>query len=82
MRKLIVTLGTVGVLAVVLGAYHLGRSDQEAGVDRLSAPALYAADANTFVGLETGSALPQEGPTFDPTAALEGLVTSLGTDAA
>ncbi|MHC4234939.1 MAG: guanitoxin biosynthesis MBL fold metallo-hydrolase GntH [Planctomycetota bacterium] len=71
MRRFLVILGAAGVLAVAFAAYHLGRADQEAGVDRLSAPALYAADANTFVGLETGSAVPQEGPRFDPTGTVE-----------
>jgi ribonuclease Z len=71
MRRLLVILGGAGVLAVAFAAYHLGRADQEAGVDKLSAPALYAADANTVVGLETGSAVPQEGPTFSPTGTLE-----------
>jgi ribonuclease Z len=71
MRRLLVILGGAGVLAVAFAAYHLGRADQEAGVDKLSAPALYAADANTVVGLESGSAVPQEGPTFSPTGTLE-----------
>ncbi len=71
MRKLLVVPAGFGVIALALGAYHLGRADQQAGVERLAAPALYAADANAFVGLKTGSALPQEGPTFSPTAALE-----------
>ncbi|MBT8477539.1 MAG: MBL fold metallo-hydrolase [Gemmatimonadetes bacterium] len=71
MRKLLVVPAGFGVIALALGAYHLGCADQQAGVERLAAPALYAADANAFVGLEAGSALPQEGPTFSPTAALE-----------
>jgi ribonuclease Z len=71
MRRLLVLLGSLGVLALVLAAYHLGRADQEAGLDRLTAPALYAADANAVVGLETGSAFLQESPTFSPTGILE-----------
>ena len=57
MRKVLLTLGAAGFLAVVVGAYHLGRADQEAGVERLTAPALYAADANTFVGLDAGTVI-------------------------
>ena len=70
MRRLLVIFTGLGVLAVVLAAYHLGRADQEAGLDRLTAPALYAA-ANAVVGLETGSAVPQESPTFSPAGILE-----------
>jgi hypothetical protein len=54
MRTSLAMLGGAGVLAVAFGASHLGRADHEAGVDRLSAPALYAADANTIVGLPQG----------------------------
>ena len=71
MRKFPSILAGAGVLAVAFGAYHLGRTDQEAGVDRLTAPAVYAADASTFVGLETGSALPQERQTITPTGTVE-----------
>jgi hypothetical protein len=59
------------VLAVAFGAYHLGRADQEAGVDRLTAPALSAADANTIVGLEPGTTLPQERQTITRTGTVE-----------
>jgi ribonuclease Z len=64
-------LGGLGMLAVAFGAYHLGRADQEAGVERLTAPALYAADANTVVGLEAGTVLPQERQTITRTGTVE-----------
>ena len=66
MSKLLITFGGLGVLALVFGAYQLGHADQEAGVDHLTAPALYAADANTIVGLEAGTVLPQERQKITP----------------
>ena len=54
----------VGILFVAgaLSAYELGRHDRETGVQRTLAASLYAADANTYVGLEAGTVLPQQTP--------------------
>jgi hypothetical protein len=71
MRRFVAILAGAGVLAVAFGAYHLGRADQEAGVDRLMAPAVYAADANTLMGLKAGTALPQEGRVVSRTGIVE-----------
>ncbi len=59
------------VIAVAFVAYQFGRADERAGVQRVNVPTVYAADANTFVGLETGSALPQERQTITPTGTVE-----------
>ncbi len=48
------------VLAIAVVSYQVGRSDKAAGIERTVVPSLYAADANTFVGLEPGTVLPQE----------------------
>ena len=71
MRKRTVLSLTLIVLVVGTAAYRLGRSDQQGGVDRLSVPTVYAADANTFVGLEAGSWLPQERQVVSRTGAVE-----------
>jgi ribonuclease Z len=57
----------IAVLAAVFGAYLLGEADQDAGIERLAIPAVYAADANTIVGLEAGTLLPQERQELTPT---------------
>ena len=49
-------------VAGAVSAYELGRHDRETGVQRTFAPSLYAADANTYVGLEAGTVLPQQSP--------------------
>ena len=48
------------ILVVAATAYQLGRADERTGVSRVPVPTLYAADANTYIGLDAGSALPQE----------------------
>ncbi len=62
-RTLKVCTLTLGVAAVATVAYQFGRQDRETGVHRTLVPSLYAADANTFVGLEAGTILPQQSPT-------------------
>ncbi len=60
MRMRSVILMGVIILMFAFAAYELGRTDQDRGVDRLAVQTLYAADQNTFIGLEAGSRLPQE----------------------
>jgi len=50
----------VSVLAVGAFGYQVGRVDETQGIQRTLVPALYAADANTFIGLDAGTMLPQE----------------------
>ena len=50
-------------LSLVLTAYHLGRYDRDTGVQRTLVPSLFAADSITFVGLDAGSAVPQQSST-------------------
>ena len=61
----------IGVLAIVLAiavvSYQVGRSDQAAGIERTMVPSLYAADANTYVGIEPGTLLPQGQQVASPT---------------
>ena len=66
-----ITLGILCAATLAFGAYHLGRADQQAGVERLTAPALYASDANTFVGLEAGTTLVQERQVISRTGTVE-----------
>jgi ribonuclease Z len=61
---LIVALATVA-------AYQLGQSDHQRGLDRVSVPTLYAADANTFIGLDAGTVLPQERQVVTRTGTVE-----------
>ncbi len=54
----------VGIVCVAASAsaYELGRHDRETGVQRTIAPSLYAADANTYMGFEAGTILPEQAP--------------------
>jgi hypothetical protein len=60
MRRYTTVAAVLAVLAIAFTAYELGRADAQAGVERTVVPTLYAADANTFIGLEAGTVLPQE----------------------
>ena len=64
-----------GILAIVLAvaavSYQVGRSDNAAGIERTVVPSLYAADANTFVGLEAGTVLPQDRQTVSRTGTVD-----------
>jgi ribonuclease Z len=64
-----------GILAIVLAvaavSYQVGRSDKAAGIERTVVPSLYAADANTFVGLEAGTVLPQDRQTISRTGTVD-----------
>ena len=61
MKRMLQVYGLLVILTVVAAAgYQFGRSDQAAGIERTLVPSLYAADANTFIGLEAGAVLPQE----------------------
>ena len=61
MKRMLQVYGLLMILTVVAAAgYQFGRSDQAAGIERTLVPSLYAADANTFIGLEAGAVLPQE----------------------
>ncbi len=71
MRSLKAISAVLAVFVATVVAYQLGQSDQERGVDRLSTPTLYAADANTFVGLEAGSLPPQERQVVSRTGTVE-----------
>ncbi len=59
------------VVAVAVATYFLGRADEQAGVERAIVPTLYAADANTFIGLEAGTVLPQERQVVSRTGTVE-----------
>ncbi len=59
------------VVAVAVATYFLGRAHEQAGVERAIVPTLYAADANTFIGLEAGTVLPQERQVVSRTGTVE-----------
>ncbi len=61
----------LAVLAIAFAAYELGRADSQAGVERTIVPTLYAADANTFIGLEAGTVLPQEREVVSSTGTIQ-----------
>jgi len=69
------TIKRLGILTIVLAiaavSYQVGRSDKAAGIQRTMVPALYAADANTYVGLEAGTLLPQGQQAVSSTGAVE-----------
>ena len=61
MRRAMTMYALTGAgIAIAAVAYSLGRADREAGVHRSWVPSVYAADANTYVGLEPGTLLPQD----------------------
>ncbi len=59
------------VVAVAAATYSLGRADRRAGVERVIVPTLYAADANTYMGLAPGTVLPQERQVVSRTGIVE-----------
>jgi ribonuclease Z len=72
MKRVLQVYSVLLILAAVAAAgYQLGRSDQETGVRRTLIPTLYAADANTYVGLEAGAILPQDLQVVSPTGVVE-----------
>jgi ribonuclease Z len=71
MRKLTTVAVGLAVLVIALAAYELGRADVQSGVERALVPTMYAADANTYIGLERGAVLPQERQTISPTGAIQ-----------
>jgi ribonuclease Z len=71
MRSVKIATAVLVVLLIAVTAYQAGRADKGLGVDRVSVPTLYAADANTVVGLEAGSALPQDRQVVSPTGTVD-----------
>ncbi len=72
MKRVLKVYAVLGVVALVAAAgYQLGRSDEAAGVGRTLVPTLYAADANTIIGVEAGTVLPQERQKMSPTGIVE-----------
>ncbi|MHC4708922.1 MAG: guanitoxin biosynthesis MBL fold metallo-hydrolase GntH [Planctomycetota bacterium] len=71
MRYLKVVAVPLIVALATVAAYQLGQSDHQRGLDRVSVPTLYAADANTFIGLDAGTVLPQERQVVTRTGTVE-----------
>jgi ribonuclease Z len=71
MQKRTIILAVLIVLTGAAAAHWLSRADVERGVDRLSVPSLYAADANTYMGLAPGTVLPQERQVVSRTGIVE-----------
>ncbi len=69
-RRILISAVLIGLMAAA-AAYRLGRADVKRGVDRLSVPSLYAADANTYMGLAPGTVLPQERQVVSRTGIVE-----------
>ncbi len=71
MRKRVAVPLILAFLAVGVVAYQFGRADEHSGVERVTIPSVYAADANTFIGLEAGTVLPQERQVVSRTGTVE-----------
>ncbi len=71
MRVLKVYISVIAIVAVAIVAYQVGREDASTGAQRTFTPSLYAADANTYVGLEAGTVLPQDRQVVSPTGVVQ-----------
>ena len=59
------------IVAIASLSYQLGRHDRNVGVQRTLVPSLYAADSNTYIGLEAGTDLPQDRQVVSPTGVVQ-----------